>query len=477
MGCHKIITMKKHITILAFLLTVLVRGFAQDTITGVVSRVAAPYFEQNVCDSRFALVSEGETYYVMVDGYWPNPYLENLVVHYDTIPVGAEMEVVGNILEMEDENGALFKVIDVNQQVNSENVFFYSCILWMGGFYPIAYPGPETTNAYAIVDLIDNTRSFVTIDGNLQTNYTWVVNGVSLNRFIRYLFVGSYETWTDYYGESFSVFNLKEAFPYGEDTDLAEGRLTLDNSLCLTTLNENPVCLSIFDGSNHYYLTIKDSLLSDYINSDLYGENDPVSATGVEALHYDMFGGTFRCFEIVELQIHSEKTLSGILLDAPMPNVGTTPVPGTEMAYYSGSHFYYIDNQVLDYPYSVIIGNDTVCYGAELTAVFTSRTRIDNGFEPYYNILISEATITTGLQESSSVDIMLYPNPNNGIFTVIGKNLKHVDVFDVLGQRITSLTANNDQTTIDLSGHPAGVYLINVTDKEGKLCVKKVVKH
>ncbi len=32
--------MKKRITILTFLLTVLVRGFAQDTITGVVSRVA-----------------------------------------------------------------------------------------------------------------------------------------------------------------------------------------------------------------------------------------------------------------------------------------------------------------------------------------------------------------------------------------------------------------------------------------------------
>jgi hypothetical protein len=62
--------MKKRITILTFLLTVLVRGFAQDTITGVVSRVAAPYFEQNVCDSRFALISEGETYFVMVDNYW-----------------------------------------------------------------------------------------------------------------------------------------------------------------------------------------------------------------------------------------------------------------------------------------------------------------------------------------------------------------------------------------------------------------------
>lgn len=42
---------------------------------------AAPYFEQNVCDNRFAILSEGETYYVMVDNYWPNPNLEDLVIH------------------------------------------------------------------------------------------------------------------------------------------------------------------------------------------------------------------------------------------------------------------------------------------------------------------------------------------------------------------------------------------------------------
>ena len=68
--------MKKLITTLYILLTTAYCSFAQDTITGVVNRVAAPYFEQNVCDSRFAITTESETYYVMVDNYWPNPYLD-----------------------------------------------------------------------------------------------------------------------------------------------------------------------------------------------------------------------------------------------------------------------------------------------------------------------------------------------------------------------------------------------------------------
>ena len=67
--------MKKIITILTMLLATAFQSFAQDTISGIVNRIAAPYFEQNVCDTRFAITTEDKTYYVMVDNYWPNPYL------------------------------------------------------------------------------------------------------------------------------------------------------------------------------------------------------------------------------------------------------------------------------------------------------------------------------------------------------------------------------------------------------------------
>lgn len=85
----------------------------------MVNRIAAPYFELNVCDTRFAITTDSETYYVMVDNYWPNPYLEDLVIHYDTIAIGNEIEVIGNILEMEDGNGEVFKTIDISRNLNS----------------------------------------------------------------------------------------------------------------------------------------------------------------------------------------------------------------------------------------------------------------------------------------------------------------------------------------------------------------------
>ena len=116
--------MKKKFTLLIILLATAFQGIAQDTITGVLSLVHAPYFEQNVYDSRFAITSGCETYYVMVDNYWPNPYLEDLLIHYDTVSVGSEIEVIGEIKEMEDGNGENFSIIDIRELVDADYLYY-----------------------------------------------------------------------------------------------------------------------------------------------------------------------------------------------------------------------------------------------------------------------------------------------------------------------------------------------------------------
>ena len=153
---------------------------AQEIIlTGVVSRVDAPYFEQNVCNDRFAIVSECETYYVMVDNYWPNPYLEDLVIHYDTIQVGNEIEVMGTIVEMEDENGESFHAINISENLNST----YQQIL---GFFD----DNEGACFYHYIDLYYGLEEYrITINGELQTT-PFVINGRTLVEEKRYRFVG-----------------------------------------------------------------------------------------------------------------------------------------------------------------------------------------------------------------------------------------------------------------------------------------------
>ena len=438
-------------------------------VTGMVSRVAAPYFEQNVCNDRFAIVSESETYYVMVDGYWPNPYLEDLVIHYDTIPVGNEIEVKGTVVEMEDGNGESFSVIDIQKLVDAEYLYFNSRICWMGLLSQIAYPGPDPVDAYAIINDNGDPLYFVAIDGELQTDYTsWVVNGVTINSTSQYIFVGSHEIWTDYYGEPFMVFNLKLAIPYGIVSDNIGGTLSLNNGL---------QCLSVYDGTDYYYLTIKDVMQHGFINPDLYEENTSVTVGGVETTRYDIFGNMFFSFEIAVLQSLEENTLTGILNDAPNPAIGFVPLPGIELAFFSGDKFYYLDNErVFLGPYgdieAIIIGNDTLVNGVELTATFSSTMRIDNGFEPYYRIFISEAITTTELQEFSTAEIQIFPNPANGVVKIEGVIANEVRVFNALGQVVKTVRGTNE---VDLSGLVEGVYLVRIRDKEGRIFLEKVM--
>ena len=70
----------------------------------------------------------------------------------------------------------------------------------------------------------------------------------------------------------------------------------------------------------------------------------------------------------------------------------------------------------------------------------------------------------------------LYPNPTTGLVTVKGQDLKQAEVFNTLGQSVATVKGKGDTLQIDLSGLPTGVYFVNVTDSEGRKCVRKVVK-
>lgn len=96
---------------------------------------------------------------------------------------------------------------------------------------------------------------------------------------------------------------------------------------------------------------------------------------------------------------------------------------------------------------------------------------------PNYPLVWGQTELYDDVKENDILEFAdVHPNPTTGVFTITGENLRQIEVFDALGQRIATLQANSDRTTIDLGGQPAGVYLINVNDKEGKSYSDKVVK-
>lgn len=79
-------------------------------------------------------------------------------------------------------------------------------------------------------------------------------------------------------------------------------------------------------------------------------------------------------------------------------------------------------------------------------------------------------------EQTVSAFATLYPNPTSGLVTITGQDLKSAEVFNTLGQQVATPKGEDETMQIDLSELPIGVYFVNITDEEGRKCVRKVVK-
>lgn len=480
--------MQKQFTLILIMLATVFHGFAQDTITGMVNRVDAPYFEQNVCDSRFAITTESETYYVMVDNYWPNPYLEDLVIHYDTISIGNEIEVIGEIKEMEDGNGEVFQTIDINKNLSSTHKhisgFFY--------YYDVCYPGPDSVSAAGFDKYTGLERYYITINGELQTEIPFSINGRTLVEGKRYLFVGESDSLTDYNDNTFLVYELIDAQPMDQEDSSISGILTTDNDLCLSWPREEAPYLSVFDGETQHYVTNKGALQNRYTLYDIrnaFGNNTAVVAGGFGFIRYDMFGSPFLAFEVIKMETEEQTTLAGTLTVAGMPYIGMgPPIPGVDMAFSYYGDFYlefYIDNpQVWDpqsYSYlydAFIIGNDTIYYdfGQEATATFIPSMIMNNYGNPVFYILITEIDGLTGVQDLDLPETQVFPNPAIDIIYISCKNqtITHIDIMDSKGCLLISKPYKDNNIQFNNFGIH-GLLFFQIELSDGNVITSKII--
>lgn len=75
-------------------------------------------------------------------------------------------------------------------------------------------------------------------------------------------------------------------------------------------------------------------------------------------------------------------------------------------------------------------------------------------------------------EENLSGSVGLHPNPTNGMLYVDAENPQKVEVLNLFGQMVKC----QESSAIDLSRFGAGVYFVKITDGEGHVEVRKVVK-
>ena len=86
-----------------------------------------------------------------------------------------------------------------------------------------------------------------------------------------------------------------------------------------------------------------------------------------------------------------------------------------------------------------------------------------------------------GLIKNSPNDanISVFPNPNNGLFTLLSNNLKEntkIEIYNTLGVLIKTETVNSEKTNIHLEDVSGGIYIIQVFENDKIIYSSKIIK-
>jgi hypothetical protein len=92
----------------------------------------------------------------------------------------------------------------------------------------------------------------------------------------------------------------------------------------------------------------------------------------------------------------------------------------------------------------------------------------------------SDPNSNIGLFESKmEFDFSLFPNPNNGIFTIMTPDNSHkkMQITDLSGQVIFQDEFGANQTTVSVNHLPKGIYFVRISNDKGLMRAKKIIIH
>ena len=109
-------------------------------------------------------------------------------------------------------------------------------------------------------------------------------------------------------------------------------------------------------------------------------------------------------------------------------------------------------------------------------------TGIDPGIDttggnPGFDTIITGGDTTdVGIRHIFMPDVLLTPNPTRGTVTVASNvHLMCIEVYDLQGRRLRTITTSADEATIDLSSLPPDVYTLSIHTDIGILTRKVTV--
>lgn len=109
----------------------------------------------------------------------------------------------------------------------------------------------------------------------------------------------------------------------------------------------------------------------------------------------------------------------------------------------------------------------------DVAQIGISTTNVDNVW--YDNIYLHKNTIL-GVSEHKNSTAKLFPNPATNILNIEAKStIESISIYNVVGQEVVSMKANEELVKVDVSGLNSGIYVVKTTI-EGKVSTAKFIK-
>ena len=109
--------------------------------------------------------------------------------------------------------------------------------------------------------------------------------------------------------------------------------------------------------------------------------------------------------------------------------------------------------------------------------VFTLDVNNTFGLETITKVEFRDKLDVTSVNEVSTIDFSVYPNPANDIINLItSENIKRLSITDMSGKTLVDQQDISNHHQIDCSNWPRGIYLLKLETGE-KISTEKIVLH
>ncbi len=104
-------------------------------------------------------------------------------------------------------------------------------------------------------------------------------------------------------------------------------------------------------------------------------------------------------------------------------------------------------------------------------------TNTFNGEQDVYYSYITPNVPNGIIENADNFNFSIFPNPTNGKFQISSEaRINTIEIFNAVGEKVFSISINQKKYEVDLTSHSSGIYILKITNQDGAVRVKKLIK-